>query len=174
LTGITRMPLLKEENTMGMSGYYIAVDDALLQDVIDGAQSVLGIDPSGEKTLDIDKSWQGIHQLLCGEPFEGDPPMGYVVPLQYDNRIESESDFGAFYITPSEVKEAADFLSTLDDDALRDMYGFDSMRGDGTYPITAEDDAEEFYSYLHSYLLELISYFKKNAEEGKAVIFYIL
>ena len=100
--------------------------------------------------------------------------MGYVVPLQYDNRIESESDFGAFYITPSEVKEAADFLSTLDDDALRDMYGFDSMRGDGTYPITAEDDAEEFYSYLHSYLLELISYFKKNAEEGKAVIFYIL
>ena len=98
---------------MGMSGYYIAVDDALLQDVIDGAQSVLGIDPLGEKTLDIDKSWQGIHQLLCGEPFEGDPPMGYVVPLQYDNRIESESDFGAFYITPSEVKEAADFLRTM-------------------------------------------------------------
>ena len=159
---------------MGMSGYYIAVDEALLQDVIDGTQSILDIDPSEGRTLDVDKSWQGIHQLLCDEPFEGDPPMGYVVPLQYDNRIESESDFGAFYITPSEVKEAADFLSTLDDDTLRGMYDFDAMQEDEMYPLAEEDEAEEFYSYLHSNLLELTSYFKKNAEEGNAVIFYIL
>ena len=159
---------------MGMRGYYIGVDNTLLQSVIDGDQSILRIDSEEERTLDIDKSWQGIHQLLCHEPFEGDPPMGYVVPLQYDNRIESEPDFSAFYLTPQEVGEAADYLAALDDETLRGLYDFDSMQEAGTYPLVGEDDAEDFYSYLHSNLLDLKLFFQQNAEKGSAIIFYIM
>ena len=159
---------------MGMSGYYIGVDNTLLQSVIDGERSILGIDTEEDRTLDIDKSWQGIHQLLCGEPFEGDLPMGYVVPLQYDNRIESESDFSAFYLTPQEVREAFDYLAALDDETLRGLYDFDSMQEAGTYPLVEEDDVKDFYSYLHSNLLDLKLFFEQNAEKGNAVIFYIM
>lgn len=42
---------------MGMRGYYIGVDNTLLQSVIDGDQSILRIDSEEERTLDIDKSW---------------------------------------------------------------------------------------------------------------------
>ena len=48
------------------------------------------------------------------------------------------------------------------------------MQEAGTYPLVEEDDAEDFYSYLHSNLLDLKLFFQQNAEKGNAIIFYIM
>lgn len=160
---------------MGMTGSYIAVENLLLSQIINSETSILDIDPAEYQSLEIDKSWQAIHYLLCGEIENGKPPMGYVVPVRDDNRLDCELEFEAFYITAQQVKEAAGFLDTLDDDALANLYDFASMQKNSVYPLHGsenETDAASFYEYIASYLVKLRAYFHQTAEKGYGMIFY--
>ena len=91
-----------------------------------------------------------------------------------ENVIDCELDFGAFYITAQQVKEAYDYLQTLNDDSIKGMYHFKSMVEAELYPITQGEDESEFYEYIHLYLLELIEFYKEATQKGHAVIFYIV
>lgn len=161
---------------MGMTGSYIAVDDTLLNQIISGEESLLDfIDSDAYETLDIDKSWHAVHYLLCGEISDGEPPMGYAVPMLNENNIDCEEDFiGAFYLTPRQVEEASGFLNALSDDDLKKMYDFGSMLKDEIYPLTEDDEESEIYEYIYSYLEEIKEYFGRAAEKSLAVIFYIM
>lgn len=66
---------------MGMAGTYIAVEELLLRQIINGDKDILEIDPTQYQTLYVDKSWQAIQYLLCKDVDGGDPPM-YVVPAR--------------------------------------------------------------------------------------------
>lgn len=160
---------------MGMTGTCIAVENLLLSQMLSGEKSILEIDPAQCPSLELDKSWQAIHDLLCGEIENGKPPMGYVVPLRDDHRLDCELEFEAFYLTAQQVKEAAGFLNTLDDDALESMYDFESMREKAVYPLHGnenETDAGSFYEYIYSYLIKLREYLNQTAEKGYAMILY--
>ena len=50
---------------MGMAGTYIAVEELLLRQIINGEKDILEIDPAQYQTLYVDKSWQAIQNLLC-------------------------------------------------------------------------------------------------------------
>ena len=159
---------------MGMIGNYIAVENSVLQQIIDGNKAILEIETNQEQTLDIDKSWQALHYLLCKNIDNGEPPIGYVVPLLDDNVIESEQDFGAFYITPEQVKAASNFLNVLNEDTIKKMYDFKMMQKEELYPLVEDDDENEFYEYIFLYLMELKQYFMQTAKQGYAIVFYIL
>lgn len=101
--------------------------------------------------------------------------MGYVVPIRNDNELDCELDFEAFYITAQQVKEAANFLNSLDDKALENMYDFKSMQENMVYPLHGNEnevDTGSFYEYIYSYLIELREYFNQTAEKGYAIILY--
>ena len=157
-----------------MIGNYIAVENSVLQQIIDGNKAILEIETNQEQTLDIDKSWQALHYLLCKNIDNGEPPIGYVVPLLDDNVIESEQDFGAFYITPEQVKAASNFLNVLNEDTIKKMYDFKMMQKEELYPLVEDDDENEFYEYIFLYLMELKQYFMQTAKQGYAIVFYIL
>lgn len=159
---------------MGMIGNYMAIDDLLLNQIIECEKEILDIDLNQCPTLNIDKTWQAIHYLLCKTVHDGKPPAGYVVPMIVDNSIDCELDFGAFYITSRQVKEASDFLNSLNDDDLKKMYDFKSMLKDEVYPLVENDEETEFYEYIYFYLAELRKYFKQTAEKKYAVIFYVI
>lgn len=158
---------------MGMIGCYTAVDDTLLNRIVSGEQDILEIDPKQYPALDIDKSWHAIHYLLCGEAGDGRPPMGYVVPLSDDTAIECNLDYGAFGLTAQQVQEAAEYLNTLDDAAIKELYDFPAMLENDIYPLYSGDNEAEFYEYLHANLVEVKNYFAQMAEKGFGVIFYI-
>ena len=107
---------------MGMVGTYIAVENLLLSQIINGDKDILEIDPAQCQTLNVDKSWQAIQYLLCNDVDGGEPPMGYVVPIRDENELDCEFDFDAFYITAKQVKESSDYLNSLDDNTLMNMY----------------------------------------------------
>ncbi len=159
---------------MGMIGNYIAVENSLLEQILNGDKAILEIEANQDQTLDIDKSWQALHYLLCKNIDNGEPPMSYVVPLLDDNVIDSEQDFGAFYITPEQVKTASNFLNMLNDDTIKRMYNFQEMQQQELYPLVEDDDENEFYEYIFSYLTELKWYFMQVAKQGDAIVFYIL
>lgn len=160
---------------MGMKGTYIAVEKFLLSQIINGEKSILEIDPMQYNPLDVDKSWQAIHYLLCKDVENGKPPMGYVVPIRDENELDCELEFEAFYITSQQVKEAANYLNSLDDNVLKSMYDFKSMQENAVYPLHRNEnkiDARCLYEYIYSYLTKLKAYFNQTAEKGFAIILY--
>lgn len=162
---------------MGMVGNYVAVADLLLRQIINGDKDIFEIDPTQHRLLDIDKSWQAIQYLLCKNVDGGEPPMGYVVPIRDENALDCEFDFGAFYITAKQVKEAADYLYSLDDNTLMNMYDFKLMVENKIYPLHGKENEDEgaiFYEYIYSHLSELRKFFAFTAEEGYAIIFYVM
>lgn len=159
---------------MGMIGNYIAVDEAKLEAIIKCEEDILDIDPKDYAVLDIDKSWQAIQYLLCQDIDEGPPPMGYVVPMMVENAIDCDLDFGAFYLTSEQVEEGYDYLNTLDEETVKEMYDFQAMVADEVYPIATDDDEEEFYRYIYSYLMDIKAFYKEATDKGNAVIFYII
>lgn len=158
---------------MGMIGKFMAVDHQDLEEILSGEESILSLE--NELVVDIDKAWQAIGYLLCGSLFDtDDAPMCYVVPMMGENVIESEMDFGAFYLTIEQVQEANDYLLTLDEVAIKARYDFEAMVQDEVYPISEEEDKDEFFQYIYHHFLNLKSFYKLAAQESKAVIFYIM
>ena len=160
---------------MGITGTYIAIENFLLSQIINGEKSILELDPTQYQSLNIDKSWQAIQYLLCKDIENGKPPMGYVVPIRDDNELDCELDFEAFYITAQQVKEATNFLNSLDDTVLENIYDFKSMQENAVYPLHGnknEMDTGFFYEYIYSYLIKLREYFNQTAEKGYAIILY--
>lgn len=101
--------------------------------------------------------------------------MGYVVPIRDENELDCELDLEAFYITAQQVKEAANFLNSLDDNAMENMYDFKSMRENAVYPLHGRENetgAGSFYEYIYSYLIKLREFFNQTAEKGYAIILY--
>lgn len=160
---------------MGMVGTYIAVENLLLSQIINGDKDILEIDPAQCQTLNVDKSWQAIQYLLCNDVDGGEPPMGYVVPIRDENELDCEFDFDAFYITAKQVKESSDYLNSLDDNTLMNMYDFELMEENKIYPFHGkENEAGIFYEYIYSYFSKIKNFFELTAEKGYAIIFYIM
>jgi len=165
------------EKIMGMRGNYVAFEDSLLSQIINGDKDIFDIDPAQCPCLDVDESWQAIQYLLCKDIDGGEPPNGYVVPIRDENKLNCKFDFGAFYITARQVKEASDYLNSLDDSTLMNMYNFKLMKENGIYPLCGNENVNEagvFYEYIYSYLDKLKKYFERMAEKEYAIIFYIM
>ena len=158
---------------MGMLGNYIAVDEEELKRIRSGKEDVFDINPEDYPALDIDKSWQAVHYLLCGSIDDGEPPMEYVVPIRDENFIESGMEFGAFFADAGQVREAVEYLDSLGEDELKCMFDFDAMLRDEVYPIMDEDDEDGFFEYLCGYIGKIKKFYKETAERRSAVIFYV-
>ena len=162
---------------MGMRGNYVAFENSLLSQIIHGDKDIFDIDPTQCLCLDVDKSWQAIQYLLCKSIDGGEPPNGYVVPIRDENELNCQFDFGVFYITAKQVKEASGYLNSLDDSTLINMYDFKLMKENGIYSLSENESANEadiFYEYIYSYLDKLKKYFELMVEKEYAIIFYVM
>lgn len=108
---------------MGMRGYYFALDDNLVQQIAAGDIALKSLKIDDYPGLGIDRSWEAIHYLLCGDISDGEAPLGYVVPLTADNGIDFGS-FGAFSLRAEQVAESLQAIAELDESELRLRYDF--------------------------------------------------
>lgn len=167
------MVLIRGGEIMGMLGNYIAVGEDELKRIRSGEIDIFDMNSEAHRTLDIDKSWQAVHYLLCGDIDDGEPPMGYVVPIRDENFIESGMEFGAFFADAEQVREAVEYLDSLDEDKLKSMFDFGAMLADEVYPIMDESDEDGFFEYLCGYVRKIKEFYKETAERRGAVVFYV-
>jgi len=156
---------------MGMYGSYISLEKKELEKLLNCNKDFDDIE--SVEILDIDKSWQAIQYLLGGDICEIEGPLGYVVPMLVENTIDCDSEFGVFYITTEQIKEAYDALFPLTKEDLLEKYNFSEMLEDEVYPIVEDEDEKEFFDYIYSYLLEIKEFYKKTIEKELAILFYI-
>ena len=154
---------------MGILGSYMSIEENLFEQAIRGEGEAIGVEKFQQ--LDIDKSWEMIHFLLCRCKENGEPPMGYVIPMRDENELDfgEDTDGRVFYITAQQVREADEFVQSLSDDALREMYDFKEMQKNGVYPIDSEEEASWLYDYIYSYLTKIREFYHQAAEKGHAI-----
>lgn len=67
---------------MSIIGSYFRVSREHLEEMLRNPELVSKVifgEEEGLNTLNIDKAWHGIHFLLTGDPWGGEPPLKYVV-----------------------------------------------------------------------------------------------
>jgi len=158
---------------MGMIGSYYAMDNDQIHAIAEGTLDLEQLTPEPTATLDIDKSWQIINYLLCGNIIGGEPPLGYIVPMLGENLLDF-GDFGAFYLYHKQVVEGYNAVAALTKEDVLARYDFKAMQQDGVYPITEEEDSKELFDYLYTHLNAIQSFYQKAAADGHGVVFYVL
>jgi len=124
--------------------------------------------------LDIDKAWHGIHYLLNGRAWEGEPPLFNVV---FGGTELGDEDLGygpARYLTPEEVRETYLALERISVDDLRARYNARAMTKAEIYPeIVWERDGDLALQYLVDYYVEVVEFFEEATRLGDAMLLYM-
>lgn len=122
--------------------------------------------------LDLDKSWHGIHFLLTGTAYEGEPPLDFIVRggVQIGGADVGVDPPRA--LKSDEVRAVADAIEGLSPDDLRERFDSEQMLEEGIYPDiwdrdTADDDSLE---YLIEHYTELRAFVHRAAERGDGFI----
>jgi hypothetical protein len=137
-------------------------------------------EPSGEgDDLDIDKAWHGIHYLLTGTDWAGDPPLDFIVQ---GGREIGNIDVGygpARALESSEVPSLSAALDALPPEALAERFDAEEMTRLKIYPdeiwARAEDpeDDDDPLGYLIANYTELREFVRWSAARGHGLIVYI-
>ena len=160
---------------MGMTGNYVLLPEEMIQQIAEKKLDFFDITPPTEDnmSLDIDKSWQAIHFLLCGDLDDGEPPLGYVVPLIDAQFFDSDFDFGSFYLFHSQIKKAFAKIKEIDKESFRRLYDFPLLLEESIYPLTPEESEEEFFQYLYQNFEAIKGLYHQALETNSGLIFYI-
>lgn len=131
-----------------------------------------------ERLFDLTNSWMAVHYLLTGEitfasQSKTPPPLVYVV---MGGTPISDEDVGygpPRFLTPEQVKEAADSLSDLDPEDLRGRFNVTAYNAAGGYPRMSATGWEQadLEPLLEEYA-DLRRFFKEAAEQGDALLLW--
>lgn len=158
---------------MGMIGHLKRVPEQKLSALIHGGESLddymYGAEGEG---LDLDKAWQGIHYLLCGDAWEGQGPLfdALMGGTSFQGRSEEEN---VRYLKPDEVRDVAQALETIGDKELAEGFEPDDMNEVGVYPSPDWNEEGEL-DYILGYYGPMKAYYKAAAENGDGMLIYVL
>lgn len=159
---------------MGMYGTYVAITEKQAQEIKKNPSKLFDVD--SDIRLDIDKSWEAIHYVLCADISDGELPMGNVVPMHMDNFLDlEEMQYGAFMITSNALKEVYEYMTEVDKELFKSMYDIEELIEEEIYPLSPEDadEGEEFFEYLYENFEAIEAFYKKVLDLNMSVIFYI-
>ena len=124
-------------------------------------------------SVNLEKSWHGLHYLLCGSVWEGDGPLAFLLA---ENEPVSESDPDSVpvrILSVDRVRQVDAALSELSDDALWSHFNPEAMTEQGVYPpIWDEQESDLRQEYLY-YFHELKALVARAATQGDSLAIII-
>ena len=121
--------------------------------------------------VNIDKAWHGIHYLLTGKSFGGQPPFAAVV---YGGKALIDTLYEDLrYLTPEEVADISKALTSLPSTELKRRYNPVAMEEADIYPHIWERDGEGAIGFLIDNYEVLVNFYREAAEEGDAMLITI-
>lgn len=135
----------------------------------------LAFDAAEALRSDLEKSWHGIHYLLTGTAWEGDPPLNFLV---LGGRVVGDIDVGygpAHALTAAETRSASDALGRLSDEELRGHFDPTAMMKQKIYPEIWDRDPDEddTLGYLMENVAALREFLTQVVARGQGLVVYI-
>jgi len=93
--------------------------------------------------VDVDKAWHGIHYLLTGSAWQGEPPLDFLVNGGREVGSEDVGYGTARVFTASETRAIAGAVDRLSDDELRSRFSPDDMMAKEIYPEIWDRDPDD-------------------------------
>lgn len=136
---------------MSMIGNFLQLSSEELADLIANPSDVESFiypdDEEREGNIDVDKAWHGIHFLLTGDAWGGEPPLVNVV--LGGTELGDDVGYGpARYLTADEVRAAAEALRDITPDVLRTRYIASDLSRNSIYPDIWGDPDDDAVGYL--------------------------
>lgn len=163
---------------MSMIGNFRRVRGEVLDDLLANPDAITAVlyerEAPEADALDIDKAWHGLHFLLTGDAWDGEPPLNFIVgggaPI-------GDVDVGygpARGFAPDEVRAIAAALAPITEATLRARFDPGAMMDEDIYPTIWDRPAEEddTLGYLVDYFSPLKAFVTETAEQGLALIVY--
>jgi hypothetical protein len=161
---IGNLPLLSDEELSSLLAEPAGVEAFLFEGL-----------PPAEDELYLDKAWHGIHFLLTGTAWEGEPPLNFIVAGGIDIGTEDVGYARPLGFTSADVREIAAALAPLSADELRSRFDPKRMLELGIYPEIWDRPPEEDDTLAHllGYFDQLKGFLQRAAENGRALIVYV-
>jgi hypothetical protein len=166
----------QDETNMSMIGNFLQLSsDQLAALIADPSRVETFIYPEDEERdsgIDVDKAWHGIHYLLVGDAWGGEPPLANVV--LGGTEIGDDVGYGpARYLNADEVRAVADALKDITPDVLRSRYVATALSENEIYPEIWDDPDDDAVGYLASWYQTLRDYYIDAAVKQKAMLKYL-
>lgn len=166
---------------MGMIGNFCMATDDELQALVaqpEGIHEFLYPDDSSSvdpaTRLDVDKAWHGIHFLLCGDAWEGDLPLGFIVSSGTPIGDEDVGYGPARAFSSEQVTEIAEALDAITPESLKARFDRAAFEENGIYPNVWDESPDDcFDQYLLVYYSELKKFVQMANAAGKGILVYL-
>jgi hypothetical protein len=143
-------------------------DSSLLEDKIYDDET------ENENLVDIDKSWDGIIFLLTGQSL-ATAEHNLVRVLFSGQLINEEQDLGygpAHYLTPEQVAELNNEISTIIIADLKEKFNPEKMNKLEVYPAIW-DEGDDAFDYVADGFLTVQNVFADATKNGEAIITFL-
>jgi hypothetical protein len=164
---------------MSMIGTFRSATDAEIERLLADPKSIEAFiyeaDDADGGDLHIDKTWHGLHFLLTGTDWAGDPPLNFLVSGGTRvGDVEVGYDVARAF-TSAQVREIAGALSGLSVDELRQRFDPERMDELDIYPHiwTRPPEEDDSLGYLIEYFEILERYVSTLARDGLGMLVYI-
>jgi len=164
---------------MSMIGNFLMVSDDQIASLLAEPETIEELlYPEDEelpinKAMDVDKAWDGIHFLLCGEKDGGDPPLNFVAA---GGSPIGDVDVGygpARAFTSQQVRAIAEALAPIDKAALDARFDAKQFAEIGIYPQIWNEPKDVCLGYLLEYFEDLKGFLLRARDAGQGLIVYI-
>jgi hypothetical protein len=165
-------PRVREVRPKGVLGWLLRLTPITISEVVpDSEGSAASRPPDPDRSIDIDKSWHGLHFLFTGTTDAGDEPACYFVRGGED--LDDEGQARA--LRPDQVRRFAVYLDTLTPAELAQRYDPARMTKLEIYPCTTWPSAEDEspLDWLTGCFAEVRQFVRKVAASGDGLIINI-
>lgn len=140
-------------------------------DEIDGYLYPNDGDDEPENYIDVDKAWNGIHYLLTGTAFEGEPPLSWAI--LGGKEVGDDVGYGpARFLTADQVKNISQALPDLE--VFKAGFSPKEMDESEIYPDGIwERDGEEALEYLVDNYKRMVEFYQSAASRNDWVILWM-
>lgn len=163
---------------MSMIGNLLRVSETELEDYLKDSSlledQIYEDEKENENLVDIDKSWDGIIFLLTGQSLMT-ADHNLIRVLFSGQLIDEEQDLGygpAHYLTPEQVLELNNEISTLTVSDLKQRYNPDKMTELEVYP-TIWNEGDDAFDYILEGFLTLQNVFSEASKKGEVIITFL-
>lgn len=163
---------------MGMVAYFTAVSSSQLDELRADPDTMEEFlfpndgDDEPENTVDIDKSWHGIHFLLCQlASSEADP---LAIAVLGGDEVGDDLGYGPPRVhEPGVVSNIALAIASVTPEKLEDAFDPQAMSQANIYPEIWERDGKEALEYLTHFFPKLSAFYQEAARRGDGVVLWL-